>query len=188
MQTNSEITTPTPRIRDIANAFRVTGWASFWIQLGLLAVSSIALLFATTGQNFAEGAITGLGIGIFWGVCGIVLLGFALFLALRYTQIANRLLGQDAKIRPKKADTIRLLQIGLIASLAGILLSLFGAGSAVGVLVAKTVSQPPGVAITDPNKIVRALDVFVVVANICGVTGHYVGTVAALWLLKRVPD
>uniref|UniRef100_A0ACD5H1U5 Uncharacterized protein n=1 Tax=Desertifilum tharense IPPAS B-1220 TaxID=1781255 RepID=A0ACD5H1U5_9CYAN len=27
-----------------------------------------------------------------------------------------------------------------------------------------------------------------VVANICGVTGHYVGTVAALWLLKRVPD
>lgn len=188
MQTKPGITEPSPKIRDIANAFRLTGWVSFWMQLALMAVSSIALLFAATGQNFAEGAATGLSIGVFWGVCGVVLSGFGLFLAFRYTQIAKGLTKQDANTRPKKADTVRLLQIGLIAGLVGILLTLFGAGSAVGVLVAKTVSQPPGVAITDPNKIVRALDVFVVVASLCGATGHYVGTVAALWLLRQVPD
>jgi hypothetical protein len=56
----------------------------------------------------------------------------------------------------------------------------------VSVLVAKAVSQPPGVAITDPNKIIRALDVFIVVANINGIAAHFVGTVASIWLLEKV--
>ncbi|WP_083889659.1 DUF3611 family protein [Nostoc sp. PCC 7107] len=51
------------------------------------------------------------------------------------------------------------------------LLTLLGAGSTLGTLVAKSISQALGVAITNPNKIIRALDVFVVVANINGVMG-----------------
>ncbi|MGC8713440.1 MAG: DUF3611 family protein, partial [Leptodesmis sp.] len=54
------------------------------------------------------------------------------------------------------------------------------------VLLAKTVSQPPGVAIVDPNKIVRALDVFVVLANLTLIAAHLAGTVIAFWLLDRV--
>lgn len=53
--------------------------------------------------------------------------------------------------------------------LVGILLCLVGAGSTAGVLVAKAVSQPPGVAITDHNRMIRSLDVFVEVANINGI-------------------
>jgi hypothetical protein len=52
--------------------------------------------------------------------------------------------------------------------------------------VAKTISQPPGVAILDPNKIVRAIDVFVVLANIALIAAHLVGTVIAFWLLDRI--
>lgn len=66
-------------------------------------------------------------------------------------------------------DTIRRVRLGLIVGLVGILLNLCGDGSASGVLVAKAVSQPPGVAITDPNRIIRALDVFVTVANVNGI-------------------
>lgn len=61
-----------------------------------------------------------------------------------------------------------------------------GAGATVGVLVAKSISQPPGVAITNPQKIIRTLDVFVMVANLNGITAHFLGTVASLWLLERV--
>jgi len=89
-------------------------------------------------------------------------------------------------LRPKKADTIQLLRLGVIVGLVGILLFLLGAGATLGVLVAKSVSQPPGVAITDPNRIVRALDVFVAVANVNGIAAHFVGTVSAIFLLERI--
>jgi hypothetical protein len=71
-------------------------------------------------------------------------------------------------------------------SLVGILLNLLGGGATLGVLVAKAVSQPPGVAITDPNRIIRGLDVFVMVANINGIAAHFVGNVASLWLIDQV--
>jgi hypothetical protein len=54
------------------------------------------------------------------------------------------------------------------------------------VLVAKAVSQPAGVAITDPTKIVRALDVFVVVANIAGIAANFMGMIVSLWLFDRI--
>ena len=53
-----------------------------------------------------------------------------------------------------------------------------------GVLVAKSISQPPGVAITDPSRIIRALDVFVAVANVNGIAGNFVGVVTSLGLLS----
>ena len=66
------------------------------------------------------------------------------------------------------------------------MLGLFGAGSSLGVLIAKTVSQPPGMAITNPNRIVRALDVFVVVANFNLITAHFVGAASSIWLLEKL--
>jgi hypothetical protein len=63
----------------------------------------------------------------------------------------------------------QLLRLGAIVGLVGILLCLVGAGSTAGVLEAKAVSQPPGVAITDHNRMIRALDVCVGVANINGI-------------------
>jgi Protein of unknown function (DUF3611) len=64
--------------------------------------------------------------------------------------------------------------------------ALLGAGASVSVLVAKTVSQPPGVAIVDPNKIVRALDVFVVLANLNLIAAHLIGTAISFWPIDRI--
>jgi len=186
MQTETDVRTLAPSLQGIANTIRLTGWITFWIQLGLAVVSGLAVLFASTGRDFADQPNAGLGVGIFWAICGIIALLFSVYWNFRYTRLGKRLANPNPSLHPSKADTIAALRLGIIVGLVGILLTLFGTGSTLGVLVAKSISQPPGVAITDPNKIIRALDVFVAVANINGITAHFVGTVASLWLLERV--
>ncbi|WP_413199948.1 DUF3611 family protein [Nostoc piscinale] len=186
MQTETDARTITASLHTVGNTIRLTGWITFWVQLGLAVVSGIAVLFASTGRGFADKPNAGLGVGIFWAICGIVALLFSVYWDFRYTRLGKRLENPNHALHPSKADTIAAIRLGIIVSLVGILLTLLGAGSTLGVLVAKSISQPPGVAITDPNKIIRALDVFVAVANINGITAHFVGAIASLWLLERV--
>jgi hypothetical protein len=186
MQTKSESRALAPALEEVSTALSLTGRIAFWVQLALVLGCGIPLLLAVSGTNFSKGSNPGIGIGIFWAVCGILVLCFSAYLAFRYGRFGKKLRNPDAKLRPKKADTIQLLRLGAIVGLVGILINLLGAGATLGVLVAKAVSQPPGVAITNPNTIIRALDVFVALANLNGIAAHFVGTVGALWLLERV--
>lgn len=186
MQSESEVRSLAPATQGIGNTIRFTGWIAFWLQLGLTVVSGIALLFAATGRGFADQPNAGLGVGIFWALCGVLLLLFNIYWDFRYTRIGKRLANPNPALHPSKADTTKAIRWGIIVSLVGILLTLLGAGATLGVLIAKSISQPPGVAITDPNKIIRALDVFVMVGNVNAIAAHFVGAVASLWLLERV--
>ncbi|RCJ23345.1 hypothetical protein A6S26_01990 [Nostoc sp. ATCC 43529] len=186
MQTESEMRSLAPETRGIGNTIRLTGWVTLWLQLAIGAVSVLALLFALTGRGFVQQQNTGLGIGVFWAICGIVLLLFSLYLDFRYTRIGKALENRNPALHPSKPDTTKILRLGIIISLVGILLTLLGASSTIFVLVAKSISQPPGVAITDPYRIIRPMDVFVAVADITGLAAHYLGTVTSLWLLERV--
>lgn len=186
MQTKSESKSPAPTLQEIVNNFRLTGWISFWVQLGFAVVCGISLLFSWSGRNFAEQTHQGIGISIFWAICGMITLGIVIYWDFRYTRIAKGLKNPNSNLRPSKTDTIQLIRMGLMLSLGGMFCNILGAGSGVGVLVAKAVSIPPGVAITDPDKMIRALDVFVTVANVNGLAAHFVGIVASLWLLNRV--
>ncbi|MDH6103045.1 DUF3611 family protein [Chrysosporum ovalisporum ANA283AFssAo] len=170
----------------IANQIRLTGWMMLWVQLALALVSGLLLLFASTGRDFVGQSNPGLGIGVFWAVTGILLLLFSVFWDFRYTRIGRRLDNPNPTLHPSKADTTRAIRMGILVSLVGMLLTILGAGTSVSLLVAKVVSQPPGVAIISPNKIIRALDVFIVVANINGIAAHYIGAVASMWLLEKV--
>ncbi|MDB9322198.1 DUF3611 family protein [Nodularia spumigena CS-591/04] len=174
------------KIPKIAHQIRLTGWVMLWVQLALALVSGLLLLFSSTGRNFANQPNPGLGIGVIWAIIGILLLLFSVFWDFRYTRIGRRLGNINPTLHPSKADTTRAIRMGILVSLIGIFITILGAGTSVSVLVAKAVSQPPGVAITDPNKIIRALDVFIVVANINGIAAHFVGTVASIWLLEKV--
>ncbi|WP_138501466.1 DUF3611 family protein [Nostoc sp. PA-18-2419] len=186
MQTESEVRSIASETRGIGNTIRITGWISFWLQLAIGVVSVLALLFALTGRGLVQQQNTGLGIGIFWAVCGILVLLFSLYWNFRYTRIGKALENPNLALHPSKPDTTKILRLGIVVGLVGILLTLLGTGSTVLVLVAKSISQPPGVAITDPYRIIRPMDVFVAVADITGIAAHYVGTVASLWLLERV--
>ena len=187
MQTKADTPSISPSQQKVVTAFRWVGWIAFWVELGLTVATGLALLFALSGRNYATQTITGIGVGIFWAVCGVIALCFSVYVAFQYTRLAKGLQNPNPALHPKKPDTVKLLRLAAIVSLVGILLSLLGAGATVGVLLAKTISQPPGVAITDPNKIVRALDVFVEVANINCIAGNFIGVVTSLGLLSWVP-
>jgi hypothetical protein len=67
-------------------------------------------------------------------------------------------------------------------SIVGALASFAGVGLSVALLIGKTVSQPPGIAITDPSKIVRALDIFLLLVNVDLLLAHFVGVGITAWL------
>ncbi|WP_017720522.1 DUF3611 family protein [Kamptonema formosum] len=186
MQTQSDYSSISPAKQKTVTTFRLVGWMAFWLELALALASGLVLLFAISGQNFAAETNAGIGIGIFWAIGGVIALLFNTFLAFRYTRIAKGLENPNTDRHPKKGDTVQLLRLGLIVGLVGIFLCLVGAGSTSGVLVAKAVSQPPGVAISDPNRIIRALDVFVEVANINGIAANFVAVLTSLGLLNWI--
>lgn len=174
-------------LRKIATVFRIGGWVGFWVQLAMAFVAAIALLFANSGQALSPDAYPSTGVATFWATCGVILLAISIVLDFRYVRIAKGLLREPGAIlHPHKKTTIQLLRWGVVLGFSGMLMALLGSGASVGVLLAKTVSQPPGVAIIDPHKIVRALDVFVILANITLMAAHLVGTVIPFWLLDRV--
>lgn len=177
---------PTPLVK-IAVAFRRYGWVGFSIQLVMAFIATLSLLFAISGRAFSADQSPGLGFAIFWAICSIVLLVFGIGFSIWDIRISKGLMHEPgAMLHPKRTGAIRSLRLTILTGFVGILLSLFGSVAGVGVLVAKTVSQPPGVAILDPTKIVRAIDVFTVLANIALIAAHLVGTVIAFWLLDRV--
>ncbi|WP_082803745.1 DUF3611 family protein [Anabaena sp. 4-3] len=185
-QTETGLVHTTPKLHDIAKTIRTTGRIAFWVQLTLAVVTALALLFAATGRDFADRQTSGLGVGIFWAIAGLLALFFSVYWDYRYSRIGKLLDNPNPTLHPSKADTTRAIRLGILASLIGILLTLLGAGATLAVLTAKVVSQPPGVAIIDPNKIIRALDVFVMVANINGIAAHFIGAVSSMWLLEKV--
>ncbi|MBF2009068.1 DUF3611 family protein [Chlorogloeopsis fritschii PCC 9212] len=207
MQAQSEVHTVNPKLERIANILRLVSWVSLWLQLGLGAASVLMLIFAISGRSFNQAVtptpgapgvvpgvvpgvnynqetIPGVNISIFWGVCGIIALLFTSYLAFRITRFAKRLRHPDSSLHPKKADVMKVLRIAVIAGFVGMLLTILGGGSGLGVLLSKSIAQPQGVAIYDPTRIIRSLDIFVAMASMTGITAHYVGTAAALGLFN----
>lgn len=174
--------------QDIANNLRWVGWIGFWLQLGLAVVAGLSLLFAWSGRNFADEEVKGIGIAIFLASMGLIAIALNIYLSFRYTRIGKRIIDPQTKPQLSRSDTVNLLRLGLLIGFTGMFLNLLGAGSGIGVQIAKVVSQPPGVAITDPSNIIRALDVYVVAANVNGIAANYFGILISIWLFYKVGD
>ncbi|MBD3885330.1 DUF3611 family protein [Phormidium tenue FACHB-886] len=197
MQTDIKIKSSGDHLEQIATVLRLAGWSSFVIQIGLAAASSVLLLLAVSGRTFNQAIVAapgvpgtqitttqattpGLGIGIFWAVCGFLVLLFGIYLAFRLIRFSKRLRNPNPVIHPRRAKVMEVLRLTVITGLVGMLLTILGTGATIGVLLAKSIAQPQGVAIYNPNRIIRSLDVFVAAANTTGVTAHFVGAVASL--------
>lgn len=176
---------PRPSLQRIAATLQLGGWIGFWVQLALGLAAILLLLIAIPGLA-GQATAQGVSIGIFWATCGVIVVAFNTILSFRYTRIARGLVHKGSEPQPRKLETIQLLRMGVYVGAIGVTLTLIGSGVSVYVLVAKAVSQPAGVAITDPTKIVRALDVFVVVANIAGIAANFMGMIVSLWLFDRI--
>ncbi|MEX0272314.1 DUF3611 family protein [Leptolyngbyaceae cyanobacterium UHCC 1019] len=196
MQTSHE-TSLNLKLEQVATILRVASWVSFVLQIGLASLASVLLLLAISGRSFNQAiapsvrvpnvgiaptqtTTPGLGIAIFWAVCGILVLLFGSYLAFRLIRFSKRLGNSNPAIHPKRAKVMQVLRLGVITGLVGMLLMILGMGATVGVLLSKSIAQPQGVAIYDPNRIIRSLDVFVAAANTTGLTAHFVGVVVSL--------
>ena len=134
-------------VQRVAFALRTVGWVSFWVQLVLAVVAAIILLFAipfaipsTTAA--ANSTSAGTGGGVFFAICGLLVLGYSVFRAFRFTRLSRQLRSPANAVRPKKADTIKQVQFTLVSNLVGMLLTLVGAEAISGTLLAKSLAQP----------------------------------------------
>ena len=180
-------------VQRVAFALRTVGWVSFWVQLVLAVVAAIILLFAipfaipsTTAA--ANSTSAGTGGGVFFAICGLLVLGYSVFRAFRFTRLSRQLRSPANAVRPKKADTIKQVQFTLVSNLVGMLLTLVGAEAISGTLLAKSLAQPQALfgAAVDVGKFIQPLDIFVVLANTHATVAHFVGIVGTLWLLDRI--
>ncbi len=156
MQTDRQ-TSSHPSFEQVVTILRIAAWVSFVMQVGLAAVSSVLLLLAIAGRSFNQsialptglpraGIVTtttpGLGVGIFWAVCGVLVLLFGSYLAFRLIRFAKRLNNPNHAIRPRRTKVMQVLKLSVITGLIGIVLMILGTGATIGVLLSKSVALP----------------------------------------------
>jgi hypothetical protein len=184
---NLEINGNTPQtVRKIAAQLRRVGWAGFWLQLVLAVVSTLIFIFAAP---FASTGASNPGTGgsLLFALGGLVILYVSTYWFFRYVATGRKLKNPD--LRPKKADTIKLVRWGLLASIIGLGSSVMGAESIAGTLLGKSLSSVASFAVFSPealSKIIQPLDIFIVLANTHTITAHFIGIVCSLWLLNQL--
>ncbi len=165
----------------LSQDFRFFGTAVFWIQLFLGVISFLLLAFGYVGHTVSPGGSRFDAIN--WASIALGLLVFSGFFTHVYIRAAPRLKRDPSRyLGDGRRGAFWFVTLGGVVSGLGALISFMGVGLSVALLIGKAVSQPPGIAITDPNKIIRALDVFVLLVNFCLLFAHFIGFGAAAWL------
>ncbi|KAK4531543.1 hypothetical protein CCYA_CCYA08G2400 [Cyanidiococcus yangmingshanensis] len=177
------------------------GAAAWWAQLLLSIVAGGITLFAVAilhGSRGVSGATTtAASTGLLFAGIGLVFAFLSVFWAYGYIRLARRLMrAQKMGYGVRSENVFRTLRVGVFINILGMALTLIGAQSISGVLLAKALSQ--GVAGPLPFYAtgsiqagggtvgyVQALDIFVVQANTNALLSHFVGLCTALWMLWR---
>ena len=179
-----------PAVRRIANNFRLVGWVSFWTQIIFGIIATLMFTISLLGLQSVEGGGSTnpvSSIAVFLAMLGVVAVYVGAFWSLQYTRFARKLKTSNPDMRPKPKNAAQMIATGLSISILGMLLGLLGAGSSVGRLFIKVISQPQTGAILNPEQAIEAVDVFLIQATIITLLCHYVGVVGSLWL-SRVID
>jgi cytochrome b561 len=173
--------------RGLAFNLRIFGWLGFWAQLclGLIAVLLLIVTASSKYYSASSAQYTYLTGGGFWAHLATALLALTVIGFFYCTRFAKGLRRGLDPITYQRRITRLVSSINFGSSL-GLTVSILGTAFSIALLIAKTVAQPPGIAITNPEKIVRAVDVFVLLANFNLVVAHFLGILTCLWMLNRV--
>lgn len=169
----------------IASVFRILGWSGFWVELILTGISSAILILAIADPSFNINTLKS-GFGFFSAVGGIIALGFGVYWTFSYLRIAQRLKDDEASKHLSKKEVVKTLQNGVIIHLVGMLLTLLSTQTIIGALLLKVLSLPQGLVISQVNRLIEPLDIFVVQASICAIVAQFIGISISFWLLKRI--
>jgi heme/copper-type cytochrome/quinol oxidase subunit 2 len=172
-----------PSKSQFAKILKLLGGISFWIQLILGIAASITLLLVTISRNSSDGMNNPwIGLGLFLAVVSIIVLGFRIYWAWRYTRLAKQLQNNSSQKNISKNKVLNILKLGLIASILGLLLAFFAAEITTVTVLTKALSQPQGVAVYEPENTVRSLDLFLILADINLIGAHLLGSINSLGL------
>jgi hypothetical protein len=162
------------------------GRIGFWLQTVLGVISGVLLLVAAASLLNSKSKTPGIEVGIFCAFCGVILLAIGVIFSFRYMQIANKIQSPNPNSRPKKTETIKIIRYGLIANLAGMLLSILGAEALAGIVLVKTLNLPQVTLGSNPAQFVNSVDLLIVQANTNTIAAHFTGIVTSLILLNRI--
>ncbi|MDG2617688.1 DUF3611 family protein [Thermoleptolyngbya sichuanensis XZ-Cy5] len=180
MQTKPDLRSPANRALDLSRAFWWVGLLSVLLQMGLGAAAVAALVSASRSNLVLdEPPVRGIGIGIFWAVCGCVLLLVAIANAFRYIRISQCLRRLDLEQHPKTIALVRLLRVGIVLGLVGALVTLVGAEVSIATLMTQAETSS---ALANTQGFVRILNLQVVAANLHLVAAHFAGLTLSLGL------
>jgi hypothetical protein len=172
-------------VKKASSELRLVGWIGFWLQLILAVVSTLIFLFAIPAANMGV-KNPGTGGSLFFAVCGLLGLYVSIYWFFKYVTIGRKLRNPD--LRPKKADTIKSIQLGLIISSIGMAFTILGAESISGTLLGKSLAIAQPFAVYSPDtlsKIIQPIDIFIVLGNTHTITAHFLGLLGSLFLLYR---
>ncbi len=186
MNNQPEVSTSLPlAVQRASNSLKIGGQIGFWFQLVLGVVSAVIL---TVSSFFYFGAkdvsVEAAGMGLVFAFTGLIALGVSIYFSYRYIQLSRRLAIADPSDRPKRATILRQLRIGLIINLAGLLLTILGSQTIVGVVLIKALQQGPFA--QRSQEFVTAIDILSIQANINVIFAHTAGILSTIWLQDRL--
>lgn len=177
-----------PSKRKFAHTFRLLSRISYWIHLILGTLAGVTLLLVIFSRDASEtdGAGSASGIGIFLALFSLIALGFRVYWAWRYRQIAKKLEKTNSNQQPGRKEIIRILRIGLGVSLVGLLLAFIASEISLVAVIIGAISRPQGVAVYEREQVVKIADLFLISAQLNIAIAHFFGSVGSLGLLNWI--
>ncbi|MGH6858574.1 MAG: DUF3611 family protein [Methylocella sp.] len=165
---------------------RLFGWIGFWLQFVLAFISALLLAFGASGRAFSPSS-AGFGDAIYWGGYGLLLSCFAVLWAFYYTRAARKVVSRpESYLNQKNRAAFWFLGTGMLTGLLGALISFTGLALSINLSISKTISIPPGVMMMNPNQIIRAVDILILLMNFILLMAHCIGASITLWLSRCV--
>ena len=185
MNNKPEVSSSLPlAVKRASSSLKIGGNIGLWVQLvlGVVSIGTLTVPNLVIDRN----ATPATPVGIFFAGGGIIALAISIYFSYRYTRIARRLSTADSSSRPSRAVILRQLRISLIVNLIGLLLTLLGAQAIVGIVLVKSLSQPPGSVVAQRQEFVSSIDLLVIQGNVNIIAAHFAGIVSSLWLTQRL--
>jgi hypothetical protein len=182
--------------KKIASNLRFAGRFGLLGQLIPAVVSGVALLIAiawtAASKNGSIGTDRNTGGGLVFTVLSLALAFSGVFWFLRYSLSARKF--ADASTRPRKADTVKLIQMGLLINTGGLALGILGAQGLIWSLFGKSLALINPFAFTQvmnsgstmANITIQPMEMLEVLANTQSIFAHFIGLIFSLWLLNNL--
>ncbi|MEM7758505.1 MAG: DUF3611 family protein [Cyanobacteria bacterium P01_G01_bin.67] len=173
------------RLRRVATALKWAGLAGFWVQLVLGVVSTVTLALAIV--NKTERNSPGIGFSLFCAVCGLICLVVGICITFRYGKMADKFARPNVT-PPKKSTTIKMVQIAIITSIAGTIITILSGQTITGIVLSKTLAFDPAKVFNNQSttEFVNSLDVFIIQACFSIILAHCTGLISSLWIYSRI--